>query len=79
MRSNAFNKRLAVLEERGKPRIIATLVDFVIWCSEDEPDEDVELLPQMQEFVDESWKRIEEKKKHSDPCARHESAHRYAE
>jgi hypothetical protein len=53
---NAFNKRLGVLEERAKPRIIATLADFVIWCAEDEPDEDVELSPQMQEFVDETSK-----------------------
>ena len=42
--------------------MIATLADFVIWCAEDEPGEDVELSPQMQEFVDESLKRIEEKK-----------------
>jgi hypothetical protein len=61
MRSNTFNKRLAVLEERAKPRIIATLVDFVIWCAEDEPDEDAELSPQMQEFVDEASKHIGEK------------------
>jgi hypothetical protein len=53
---NAFNKRLAALVERTRPRIISTLVDFVMWCAEDEPDEDVELSPQMQEFVDETLK-----------------------
>jgi hypothetical protein len=31
MRSNAFNKRLATLEERVKPRMISTLADFVVW------------------------------------------------
>jgi hypothetical protein len=50
---NAFNKRLAALEERARPRMITTLADFVLWCAEDEPDEDVELSQQMQEFVDE--------------------------
>jgi hypothetical protein len=49
---NAFNKRLAALEERARPRLISTLGDFIIWCAEDEPDEDVELSPQMQEFED---------------------------
>jgi hypothetical protein len=63
MRSNAFRKRLAALEERAKPRLIATLADFVLWRAEDEPDRNVELSPQMQEFVDESLKRIEEKRK----------------
>jgi hypothetical protein len=31
MRSNAFNKCLAALEENARSRIIATLVDFVLW------------------------------------------------
>jgi len=56
MRSNAFNKRLAALEARAKPRLIATLADFVLWCAKDGPDRNVELSPQMQEFVDESLK-----------------------
>jgi hypothetical protein len=56
MRSNALNKRLVALEERTKPRLIATLADFVLWCAKDEPDRNVELSPQMQEFVDENLK-----------------------
>ena len=31
MKFNALNKRMAVLEERAKPRMIATLADFVLW------------------------------------------------
>ena len=31
MKFNALNKRMAVLEERAKPRMIATLADFVVW------------------------------------------------
>lgn len=58
MRSNAFNKCLAALEERAKPRLIATLADFVLWRAEDEPDRNVELSQQMQEFVDEAVKHI---------------------
>lgn len=58
MRSNAFNKCLAALEERPKPRSIATLADFVLWRAEDEPDRNVELSQQMQEFVDEAVKHI---------------------
>ena len=53
---NAFNKRLAALEERARPRMITTLADFILWCAEVKPDEDVELSPQMQEFVDETLK-----------------------
>jgi len=60
MKLGGIDRRLEALEERAKPRIIATLADFVIWCAEDEPDEDVELSPQMQEFVDEALKHIEE-------------------
>ena len=60
MKLDGIDRRLEALEERAKPRIIATLADFVIWCSEDEPDEDVKLSPQMQEFVDEALKHIEE-------------------
>jgi hypothetical protein len=67
MRSIALNKRLAVLETRAKPRLIATLADFVLWHAEDEPDRNVEFSPQMQEFVDESLKCAEENNKLSDP------------
>ena len=56
MKLGGIDRRLAALEERTMPRLISTLVDFVIWCSEDEPDEDVKLSPQMQEFVDETLK-----------------------
>jgi hypothetical protein len=31
MKFNALNKRMAVLEEKAKPRMIATLADFVVW------------------------------------------------
>lgn len=31
MKFNALNKRMGVLEERAKPRMIATLSDFVLW------------------------------------------------
>jgi hypothetical protein len=31
MKFNALNKRMGVLEERAKPRMIATLADFVLW------------------------------------------------
>lgn len=65
MRINAsIAKRLERLEEAAKPRLISTLADFVLWCAKDEPDRNVELSPQMQEFVDESLKRAEENKKH---------------
>ena len=49
-------KRFEQLEMAAKPRLISTLADFVLWCAEDEPDEDVELSPRMQEFVDETLK-----------------------
>ena len=60
MKLRGFDRRLEALEERAKPRRIATLADFVLWCAEDEPDEDVKLSPQMQEFVDEASKHIGE-------------------
>jgi hypothetical protein len=57
MRMNAsIAKRLERLEEAAKPRPISTLADFVLWCAEDEPDRNVELSPQKQEFVDEALK-----------------------
>ena len=33
MKFNALNQRMAALEEKAKPRMIATLADFVIWCA----------------------------------------------
>jgi hypothetical protein len=56
MKLGSIDRRLAALEVKAKPKMIATLADFVLWCAEDEPDEDVELSPQMQEFVDETSK-----------------------
>jgi len=48
MKFNALNKRMAVLEERAKPRMIATLADFVIWCANG-CREEVEFTPVMKE------------------------------
>jgi hypothetical protein len=31
MRTTAINKRLAILEEGARPRILITLADFVVW------------------------------------------------
>ena len=31
MKFNALNKRMSVLEEKAKPRMIATLAGFVLW------------------------------------------------
>jgi hypothetical protein len=44
-------KRLAALEEKAKPRAISTLVDLIIHVVEN-PDEDVELSPALQELVE---------------------------
>ena len=52
MGCNAFNKRLAALGEIARPQLISIQVDFIMWRAEDEPDRNVEPLPQMQEFVD---------------------------
>ncbi len=43
--------RLAVLEERTKPRMIASLADFVIWCASSGCEEDVEFTPAMKEAL----------------------------
>jgi hypothetical protein len=51
MRSNALNKRLEVLEERAKPRMISTLADLVLWRAKG-CKEDVELSPELHELVD---------------------------
>jgi hypothetical protein len=51
MKFNSLNKRLAMLEERAKPRLIATLADYVIWCANWKKGirEDVEFSPAMEE------------------------------
>lgn len=46
MRNNTFNKRLATLEAKAKPRVISTWVDFMM-CEDDE----VELSPELQELL----------------------------
>ena len=48
MKFNAFIKRLAVLEERAKPRQIATLADFVLWRANG-CEEEVEIAPVLEE------------------------------
>jgi hypothetical protein len=48
MKFNALNKRMAALEEKAKPRMIASLADFVIWCANG-CDEVVEFTPVMKE------------------------------
>jgi hypothetical protein len=67
LKTNSINKRLAALEARTKPRLISTLADFAKWCAEDESDEVVEFSPQMQDFVNETFKHIEERRKASSP------------
>jgi hypothetical protein len=51
MRTTAINKRLAILEERAKPRIIATLADFVVWRAKWRRGvkEEVEISPILEE------------------------------
>ena len=62
MRSNAFNKRLAALEERARPRILFTLADFVVWRAKWRRGikEEVELDPVLEEglrkFAEHSWR-----------------------
>ncbi len=53
MRCNAFNKRLAALEENAKPRIIATLADFVLWRAKWRQGikEEVEIDPPLEEAL----------------------------
>ena len=63
MRNSAFNKRLAVLEERARPRILVTLADFVVWRAKWRRgiEEDVEVDPVLEEglrkFADHSRRR----------------------
>jgi len=50
-------KRLAALEAKANPPMIATWVDFVLWLDEHEDDEggvEVELCPELQELVEEA-------------------------
>lgn len=48
MKLGGIDRRLAVLEDRAKPRMIATLADFVIWHAKD-CKEEVEFTPAMKE------------------------------
>jgi hypothetical protein len=57
-----IERRLEQLEERRKPRVISTLADLVLWRAKGGSDEDVELSPQMQEFVDETLKHMQEER-----------------
>lgn len=53
----SLERRLAVLEAKTKPRVIATWVDFILWLDEHEDDEgdvEVELCPKLQELVEEA-------------------------
>jgi hypothetical protein len=51
MTYKSFSKRLTVLEVGAKPRLIATLADYVIWCANCKKGirEDVEFSPAMEE------------------------------
>ena len=51
MKFNALNKRMTVLEERAKPRMIATLADFVLWRAKWRQGimEEVEIDPVLEE------------------------------
>jgi hypothetical protein len=48
MKLGGIDRRLAALEERAKPRMIATLADFVIWRAKG-CREEVEFTPAMKE------------------------------
>lgn len=47
MKLRGIDRRLEALEERAKPRVISTWVDFMM-CEDDE----VELSPELQELVE---------------------------
>jgi len=60
---SGLKKRIAVLEETMKPRrrVISTLADLVMWAADhedDDKDDDVELSPEMEKFVNETLKHI---------------------
>jgi hypothetical protein len=59
MRTEALEKRLEALEEKAKPRMISTYVDFVLWLSAD-GDEEVEFSQEMEIFIEDTLKHIEE-------------------
>ena len=53
MKFNSFDRRLTVLEERAKPRLIATLADYAIWRAKWQQgiEEEVEFSPVMEEAL----------------------------
>jgi hypothetical protein len=53
MKFNALNQRMAALEERAKPRMIATLADFVLWRAKWRQGimEEVEIDPVLEEAL----------------------------
>ena len=68
MSTSNLHKRVAMLEEKTKPqrRVISTLADLVTWAADYEDgdkdvDVDVELSPEMENFVNETLERIEAK------------------
>jgi hypothetical protein len=62
MKFNALNKRMAVLEEKAKPRMIATLADFVVWRAKWRQgiEEEVEIDPILAEDLRDFAKRFRE-------------------
>ena len=65
MRSNAFNKHLAVLEERARPRILVTLADFVVWRAKWRQgiEEEVEIDPFLEEGLREFAEHFRRRKR----------------
>jgi hypothetical protein len=63
MKFNALNKRMAVLEEKAKPRMIATLADFVVWRAKWRQgiEEEVEIDPVLAEDLRDFAKRSRER------------------
>jgi hypothetical protein len=60
MRKNLAD-RIGKLEEKRKPRLIATVTDLMLWASDMLGDDEVELSPEMQGLVDEANKYAAEK------------------
>jgi hypothetical protein len=58
-RADTLEKRLEALEEKAKPRMISTYADFVLWLSAD-GDEEAEFSPEMEIFIEDTLKHIEE-------------------
>jgi hypothetical protein len=49
-----LERRLAQLEAKAKPPVIATWVDFILWLDEHENDEEdlvVELSPEFEQLI----------------------------